>query len=1539
MALITPVQRSFNSGLWSKSLYGRWDLNSYEYALSKCTNFIPQVSGNLKKRTGTIFAGNAATQNTGNCQLVPFVYSKTDSMVLEVFYDSNASSGKMRFWTVEENKTSTDGSSTGSNKITFATPHKFVTGDGPSRFGKIGSITLDGVSAELKNSAKNVFIRVLNTTEITFHPTVADATNNTNILPIAGSVSAETFQVSTGGLGYPVTTTVGADGATDGNRYEISLPYLDDEIRDIDFAQKNDVFIVTHQNHPPKKLSRFANNNWEFETLNFRYGPYLGIGQVEPEKDLHRDNYNPNSPYAGKTGNASLIAIKSPEMYLGRETSFDLLRQAYSGSAGTWSWDQCPTLRWMESAKKHLSQGRTSWGVAVVRGSFLDLNRNQSNLKTSTYKLGTGWHLHFVDGSTQRDLVNDEWHYNAWSTEHDNSQMDASASADPDFGIFRPQGTGGEEITLDRASFPSRLREGQWLIIASRSKYEIYEDNTESREWPFFPDGYIRMVGGQNPGWYVIEDILVPNHKGTHGPNTHTASRRIPSWGNGPIFIIVVSSLHNRNHVLYSLEGENPQLNSRDDGPRQYAAPNFYPSPSRDTTGATYGGSTWSDTPASFVSYTPAAGDIGGHTPPTVPTNAPLNRVGEVTTDSLYLEQWANVNTQVLYPSGEIWSQVIYPKTDASLLGDVGGEPSTDHITNNPISRRLGNVVFDASEKSVTRSTGSFITDGYNAYTNLKIAGSPLNTGTGYYIHYAKVTHTASTTSDLPEYSSGNLTITTTGSNNVITRTTGDWTTANENFTTARAGAKIRLSGSATSGNNIETTIVSATSGAGGSLTVATNALTVSGSPEAAAFAVEFLGLEATKIWFQTSDTIADETLNEPHWVSMEAPNHFLGTGVSSGGADVGTATALEDPAIDPFVGHIKPFHAHRDVGRNVLVNCHNANLQDPSLTNLGDTRIAANSGKPDPEIQDMTDSQFAFPMWGEIIAVAKYPPAILSDIDGAIDSLPVQQEASIQDAWGEGVVISWNNGRLLGYDDIFKDSVGDNTGIQPLYLNTANWYMSAFYEGPRSTLANMSLPSPEIKKEYPRSCSFFKNRLWFAATPGSPSSIWASRSGTLDDFDLFSASDSPPSVPPAEIGPFTGGRGTYNADDTVNSKGTRAVQALQPNIQSTQLATSSIAITISGGMSGDVLWIRPLGDSLFAGTTDAIHRVYVENPTEGFGPTDPISADIVNATGSGSRHVFQSRDRIIFTDPGNQRVFKIGYKFANDSYSSEDLTIFNKDLLSSGVIDSTMQMNPQETLWLSTSDGRLMSLVLDEEQKVYAWSEHSLSTGNVYDSSKVDALTAIPDITDPSDQVWALVSRTKSDGTVHRHVEYTSPELKTSDNAEDQIFMDSAVTYPISSGNVIPAAIHLANQNVAVIVDGVLRANVTLDGSGTASFAGAAGTSKITYGIPYTAEAATMPVVVTDPQGSSFTKRTNASHMTAMVRYSGNFEIGAGPENVSEWRKPTDDKVDASFHEDRFQVPIPSIPSRELVFGIRSTEARNLEVTALGGFVDAASR
>ena len=75
-----PILPSFAGGEVSEALSSRIDIEKYGTFLARCRNMLVLPQGGVTNRPGTLYAGTAKNSPV---RLVPFVYSKDQSYVLE----------------------------------------------------------------------------------------------------------------------------------------------------------------------------------------------------------------------------------------------------------------------------------------------------------------------------------------------------------------------------------------------------------------------------------------------------------------------------------------------------------------------------------------------------------------------------------------------------------------------------------------------------------------------------------------------------------------------------------------------------------------------------------------------------------------------------------------------------------------------------------------------------------------------------------------------------------------------------------------------------------------------------------------------------------------------------------------------------------------------------------------------------------------------------------------------------------------------------------------------------------------------------------------------------------------------------------------------------------------------------------------------------------------------------------------------------------------------------------------------------------------
>lgn len=81
------------------------------------------------------------------------------------------------------------------------------------------------------------------------------------------------------GAGYMRIVTQGLVQMNGGAPYEISTPYSEDDIFNLEYTQNADIITLTNPNHPPKELRRYGATDWRLVDCNF-------VPDIEPPSNL-----------------------------------------------------------------------------------------------------------------------------------------------------------------------------------------------------------------------------------------------------------------------------------------------------------------------------------------------------------------------------------------------------------------------------------------------------------------------------------------------------------------------------------------------------------------------------------------------------------------------------------------------------------------------------------------------------------------------------------------------------------------------------------------------------------------------------------------------------------------------------------------------------------------------------------------------------------------------------------------------------------------------------------------------------------------------------------------------------------------------------------------------------------------------------------------------------------------------------------------------------------------------------------------------------
>lgn len=204
MANLRTLQRSFNGGELAPEMFGQIADAKYQSGLALCRNFIPKPQGPVQNRPGLQFV-RAVKDSTKKTRLIPFTYSTTQTMVIEM------GAGYFRFHT--------QGAT-----LLYSTPAAWATGTAYA----IGDLRTNGGT--------------------TYYCTTAHTSGT-----FATDLAAGKWYALPGNP----------------NIYEAPNPYSEADLFDIHYVQSADVLTLVHPNYPPKELRRVGATNWQLSSILF----------------------------------------------------------------------------------------------------------------------------------------------------------------------------------------------------------------------------------------------------------------------------------------------------------------------------------------------------------------------------------------------------------------------------------------------------------------------------------------------------------------------------------------------------------------------------------------------------------------------------------------------------------------------------------------------------------------------------------------------------------------------------------------------------------------------------------------------------------------------------------------------------------------------------------------------------------------------------------------------------------------------------------------------------------------------------------------------------------------------------------------------------------------------------------------------------------------------------------------------------------------------------------------------------------------------
>ena len=358
----------------------------------------------------------------------------------------------------------------------------------------------------------------------------------------------------------------------------------------------------------------------------------------------------------------------------------------------------------------------------------------------------------------------------------------------------------------------------------------------------------------------------------------------------------------------------------------------------------------------------------------------------------------------------------------------------------------------------------------------------------------------------------------------------------------------------------------------------------------------------------------------------------------------------------------------------------------------------------------------------------------------------------------------------------------------------------------------------------YPAAVCFFEERLVFAGTTNQPQTIFMSESGGFEQF----------------------------------ADGADAGDALIYTIASQQV---------------DVIRYLTPSRALIIGTSGSEFIAQGATTSEALTPTN-IQIKRQTNYGTSKRQPVQSGSATLFLQRAQRKVRELVYNFDVDGYVAPDMTLLAEHVTdggtAGGIIDMTVQQEPDNIVWAARADGELLGMTYRREENVVAWHRHPLGGSGLCESVAV-----IPgDLAE--DQLWMVTKRTIN-GVTRRHVEFLK-DFDFGGSATDAFFVDSGLTYSGSATTSITGLDHLEGETVTILADGsthptkvVSNGAITLERSAT----------KVHVGLGYNSTLQTMRIEGGSADGTSQGKIKRIHDVTVRLYETVGLLVGPSTSNL----------------------------------------------------------
>jgi hypothetical protein len=247
--------------------------------------------------------------------------------------------------------------------------------------------------------------------------------------------------------------------------------------------------------------------------------------------------------------------------------------------------------------------------------------------------------------------------------------------------------------------------------------------------------------------------------------------------------------------------------------------------------------------------------------------------------------------------------------------------------------------------------------------------------------------------------------------------------------------------------------------------------------------------------------------------------------------------------------------------------------------------------------------------------------------------------------------------------------------------------------------------------------------------------------------------------------------------------------------------------------------------------------------------------------------------NNVLYSCNRGSHIREMGYADTSAGYVSGDLSLRAPHLFDNfSIMQMAYSKSPYPIAWMVRDDGQLIGLTYIPEQQIAAWHQHETD-------GEFESVCCIPEGND--DVLYLVVKRVIGGNTV-RYVERMGG--RWFETQADEYFVDCGLSYDGSPADEITGLNHLEGKTVSILADGAVHPRAVVTGRKVTLVAEA---SKVQVGLPYNADAVTLPLAV-EIQGYGQGRQKNVNHVYMRVYTSSGVFAGPSVDDLVEAKQRT---------------------------------------------------